>query len=70
MQFQKLTFEQRSIKRWRERRNHLVCKIMDEQGVPSYVALQMAKNQLKTKSNPGQRRERRPQPTAEANDRK
>lgn len=30
MQYQKLTTDQRSIKRWRERRNALVCKLLNE----------------------------------------
>jgi hypothetical protein len=30
MQFQKLSREQRSLKRWRLKRNHLVCQLMDK----------------------------------------
>ncbi len=46
MQYQKLTTSQRSIKRWRSKRNSLVCRLMrKDSSLTSYEALRMA-NQL------------------------
>lgn len=46
MNFKKLTSEQREIKRWREKRNHLVCELLNaDRFLSRKDALRMA-NQL------------------------
>ena len=49
MQYKKLTPKQRNIKRWREKRNHLVCQLIEKEGLPSYAARAKANKSMRSK---------------------